>query len=209
MSRKFKIIKNYYEEDVQLYDKGTIEIKPGITCLVGCNGAGKTTLLHQIANTLEDENIPFFEYNNLEELKLGSMKQKLFVQGDPSYLATSIMSSEGENIILNLGILASKIGRFANLHKDDKEIWILLDAVDSGLSIDSIVSLKLDLLNTILEYNQDKDVYIVVSGNNFEIAKDAMCFNVITGKYVQIKTYETFRKIILKSAERKAERYGK
>ena len=45
-SRKFKIYKDYYEDDTKLYKKGTIEIKSCVTVLVGCNGIGKTTLLY-------------------------------------------------------------------------------------------------------------------------------------------------------------------
>lgn len=46
--RKFQIVRDYHEEDVFLYDKGEIEIQPGLTVLVGPNGSGKTTLINQI-----------------------------------------------------------------------------------------------------------------------------------------------------------------
>lgn len=46
MGRKFQLERDYYEEGLNLYKKKTIEIKPGVTVLVGCNGIGKTTLLH-------------------------------------------------------------------------------------------------------------------------------------------------------------------
>ena len=53
MSRKFTLIKDYYDEGFNLYKKKTITIKPGVTVLVGCNGIGKTTLLHQIRDRLK------------------------------------------------------------------------------------------------------------------------------------------------------------
>lgn len=56
---KFEITTNPFGDDKPLYRRKNIEIKPGLTILVGCNGSGKTTLIHQIKNILQDKNIEF------------------------------------------------------------------------------------------------------------------------------------------------------
>lgn len=45
MSRKFKLIKDCYYKDENIFEKRTITLEPGVTVLVGCNGLGKTTLI--------------------------------------------------------------------------------------------------------------------------------------------------------------------
>ena len=67
MGRKFKLWKDPYDCGIDLYKKKTIEIKTGVTVLVGCNGIGKTTLLHCIKDSLKKEKIPCMEFNNLIE----------------------------------------------------------------------------------------------------------------------------------------------
>lgn len=65
LSRKFKIIRNYWEDDQVLYRKTNIEIDPGVTVLVGCNGSGKTTLINQLKRLLDKEKITYTSFDNL------------------------------------------------------------------------------------------------------------------------------------------------
>lgn len=149
--------------------------------------------------------------------------------GDFSFLAESMSSSEGENIFLNLCYLAGKLGNFvktgvnkgkynpfAEIFKNDKEYrkeeklsnerWILLDAVDSGLSIDNIVDLKEGLFKTIIENEKNKEIYIIVSANEYEMANGEQCFDVYHGEYITFKDYEEYRNMILESKKWKKER---
>ena len=87
-----------------------------------------------------------------------------------------------------------------------KERWILFDAVDSGLSVDNIVDLKEGLFRTILENEKEKDVYIIVSANEYEMANNESCFDVYHGEYVTFKDYDAYRDFILKSREWKESR---
>lgn len=48
MGRRFKIERDYYEDDDFIYKKQHVTFEPGLTVLVGCNGSGKTTLINQI-----------------------------------------------------------------------------------------------------------------------------------------------------------------
>ena len=62
LSRKFKIIRNYWEKDQVLYRKENIIINPGLTVLVGCNGSGKTTLIQQLKGLLDKEKITYTSF---------------------------------------------------------------------------------------------------------------------------------------------------
>lgn len=219
MSRKFVLERDYYGEGVNLYKKKTVIINPGITVLVGCNGIGKTTFLHQLRGNLKKLNVPYIEYDNLHEGGTNSVSEA-GLNEDFAFIATAIESSEGENIVMNISKLASELGDFIKTGKvkeknlfikafeiikeyEKEEVlperWILLDAVDSGLSVDNIVDIKEYLFKTILEYNFGNEIYIVVSANEYEMARDEQCFDVYNGKYITFKNYEEYRNVILES----------
>lgn len=227
MSRKFVLERYYYDVGVNLYKKKSVTINSGVTVLVGCNGIGKTTLLHQIRDRLKTLNIPYIDYDNLSEGGNNSMSGALY-NNDLSFLATAFQSSEGENIVLNIQKLATELANFIktgktknknpfadifkSLNEEDikeKEIpserWILLDAVDSGLSVDNIVDVK-DFFKAVTEYNYGNDIYILVSANEYEMARGEQCFDVYNGKYLIFKDYEEYRNMILESKKRKEER---
>lgn len=224
MSRKFILERDYYGEGFNLYKKKTIAINPGVTVLVGCNGIGKTTLLHQIRDELKKENIPYIEFDNLKDGGGHSISEAGFY-GNFGFVATAMCSSEGENIVMNIGNLATRLREFIEKGEDPKENkytrtiqsiaqingekieepevpkerWILLDAVDSGLSVDNIVDIKEQLFKTILKYNYGNEIYIVISANEYEMARGEQCFDVYNGKYVTFKDYEEYRNLVLQS----------
>ena len=228
MSRKFVLEKDYYGEGINLYRKKTITINPGVTVLVGCNGIGKTTFLHQIQYRLKKERIPSIQYDNLNDGGNNSVSEAGFNE-DFSFLATAIQSSEGENIVMNVGKLASELNEFIKIgsikeknpfvkilksmndeKKSDKKViaerWILLDAVDSGLSVDNIINIKEQLFETILKNNYGNEIFIVISANEYEMARGEQCFDVYNGKYITFKDYEEYRNMILKSKKWKEDR---
>lgn len=233
MSKEFQLKKDYYDERYELYKKETITINPGITVLVGCNGTGKTTLIHQIQSQLKKEDIPCISFDNLCDGWSKAISNAAFFE-DFHFVATAVCSSEGENIVMNIGNLAIRLGNFIKTGKDngrenrlqeaferllkdditeEKEIpnerWILLDAIDSGLSIDNIVDVKEYLLKAILEDYKDGDVYIIVSANEYEMARGEQCFDVHNGEYVIFADYEEYRDFILNSRRWKDKRYEK
>lgn len=223
--KKFHIIRDPYEEGVNIYNKANIEIKEGLTILVGCNGSGKTTLLRTLEGQLRKENIPVLLYDNTQQDSSASKRDALLC-GDLSILATSMTSSEGENIIINMGCVAKDIGMFVrnNGKKEDKlaklfrntsdseeedieakEFWIFFDAIDSGLSIDNVLDMKEYLFKTIINdvTNRGKKIYIIVSANEYEMCCGEQCFDVQKGEYVEINSYEDFRNIVIKSRKKK------
>ena len=206
--RKFTIHKDYCGVGCDIYKKKNITINTGLTVLVGCNGMGKSTLIHQLKDQLKKKEVPVISFDNLNEGGSHSRGEAAFYN-DWEFVSTSMQSSEGENIIMNLGKLASKIGTFVRKNRDSSEIWIFLDAIDSGLSVDNVVDVKECLFKTIFEDTRGTDIYIIVSANEYELARDENCFDVYNGKYIQFKDYEDYRNFILKTREEKDKRVYK
>lgn len=205
MGRQFKIIPRYYDDDRKLYKHSTIEFNPGITILVGCNGSGKTTLLHQIKTQLDKLDIPNMLYDNLYDGGSNG-KEAAFFHGDDVLGVTMMCSSEGECIALNLGTAARKFG-YMMIHSTGNERWVLLDAIDSGLSIDQVQEVKNDLFHLMLDMEKDKELYIICSANEYEMCAGEPCFNIVDGKYVEINNYEDYKKEILKTRKYKDKWY--
>lgn len=206
MSRHFMLCDDWYGDDVKIFKKNNIEIKTGVTVLVGCNGAGKTTLLHQIKQKLENENIPVLLHDNKTEGER-RLKDRSVFSGDFETVARLMMNSEGENIVNVLEDVARKMGRLTRDYPDSNEIWFLFDAIDSGLSIDNVIDIKEQLIPIVIEHNSDKDIYFVISANSYEFARNENCLDVINGKYIRFKDYEDYRDFILNSKKQKLERY--
>jgi energy-coupling factor transporter ATP-binding protein EcfA2 len=202
--RTIQIGKNPLCLQRDMYEKDAAEIKTGLTVLAGCNGSGKTTFLTILEQELTHNKIPCIKFDNL--LHGGNnAKQAAAFRDDFAFVMQSAVSSEGENIILNMGQLAAKTGRFVKENPDIKELWILMDAVDSGLSIDNICDVKKYLFKPILNDSRllGKEVYIVVSANTYEMAAEANCLDVQTFDYCKFSSYEEYKTFILKTKERK------
>ena len=204
--RTFKIGRCPHEEKLQVYKKATHSFKPGVTVLVGCNGSGKSTLLQTVQDILNEERISVYEYNNLSSGGSNARERALFY-GRLNLLVEQMTSSEGENIIINIGTMAQKLGNFVTkqIKKEKKEIWILLDAIDSGLSIDYIEEVKDFIHNTLIKsMPNDLDCYILISSNNYELCVGEQCYNSQECKYIEIDSYENFRKVVKKTRQNKS-----
>lgn len=209
MSRTFKIEREPYEYDDFVYTKDEFTFDPGVTVLVGCNGIGKTTLLKQIEHHLEKQEIPFLSYDNLKDGGSSSLTRAIF-HGAVELAGSLFCASEGEQIVTNIANRAGQIGSFfRNEVPDAKEVWLIFDAIDSGLSVDNIVELKDQLFSVIFETNQGKDIYIVVSANEYEMCRGEKCFDTRNGEYIEFKTYDQYRRFVLNSRKQKDNRRKK
>ena len=208
MSRKFKLSNDYYGNDIKIFNKKSIEIDSGLTVLVGCNGSGKTTMLNQIKDQLKKEKIPVLLHSNIS-FGEKEYKSEAGLCGNFDVIATLMQSSEGENIMLTLGKIARDMGVLVKNNPNAKELWFLFDAIDSGLSVDGIVEIKEEFIPFVTSNNKDKDIYFVISANEYELARGEKCFDVMHGKYKQFKTYDSYRKFILKTREEKDKRYAR
>lgn len=206
----FKIHKNPYGNNKPLYRYTNVEIKPGITILTGCNGSGKSTLLRLVEKELQYKNITYVKYNNLTDGGSASKSKALYLN-NIELVASLMNSSEGESICVNIANFASEIGNLSKQCRESKqkEMFILFDAIDSGMSVDTIEEIKECLFNMIIEHDsKDLEVYIVVSANDYTMAKGEQCLDIHTGKYRTFGSYEDYCKYIRQSRKKKDKRYA-
>ena len=207
MGRTFKIERDWNDMGCKIFRKGTIELQPGVTVLVGCNGIGKSTLIKQLEYQFKQDGTRFISFNNLRDGGSHARSRASFY-GDFAFLANSMCASEGENINMNLVRFTQQLRYFVSQYRTAPELWMLLDAVDSGLSVDNILDLK-DMFKAFIEDNPTSDVYIVISANEYELARGEQCFDVLRGNYKTFRTYEAYRKFIIKTREEKDKRVYK
>lgn len=232
MSRVIKTWRNPYDEGFSTCRRKEVEFQSGLTVLVGCNGAGKTTMLQNLKSVLKKEDIPVFYFDNEKDGGTNA-RSKAFYEGNIEFGATAMSSSEGENIAMNLGSCAAKwrnflktgddgdsynrlAAAFARFEKkeeaEEKELsnerWILLDAMDSGFSIDNVIEMK-ELFNIVLEDAKTLGVelYIVISSNEYELVHESNCMDVTEGKYIRFENYDEYKKFILHTRTKKDKRY--
>ena len=206
---QIRLTREYYKENEFIYDKSRVDFKSGLTVLIGCNGSGKSTMLFQIKNHCDSKRIPVLNFDNLKQGGSNSLQSAGFY-GDMDFLTEGLISSEGEIINMNLGKFASKMGGFVAGHLDSNRLVFLLDAIDSGLSIDYVLELKKYLFKTVIEDCASKgiEVYIVVSANEYELARGEQCLDVSSCQYVDITSYEDYRNVVLETRKKKNIRYG-
>lgn len=206
-SKSFKFHPDYMDTGCAILADRNYVFTSGVNILGGCNGSGKTTLLRQLKDQLESSNIPVIAFNNLTD-GVEYVKGMAALQQDWNLVGTAMCSSEGENVILALGQMAEKIGRFCRNYQGEPELWFLFDAIDSGLSIDNIIEVKEHLFNFLIRENPDSTVYIVAAANSFEMVRGERHIDVNTGfsGYFHDHDYESYRSFILNSRELKNKR---
>ena len=202
--KRIKIHKDPYGE-WELFAKSMITINPGLTVLVGCNGSGKTTIMRTISRYLREKDVPYIEFNNLSDGGQRIASRSIFY-GDVTTAASAMCSSEGERINIALNDFIRSLGRFVNRNRGMKEIWVLIDALDSGYSIDNIVEFKEFVKDTLFTDTKDQDVYVVVTCNQYEVAEGEDCIDVQSCEHVKIGTYEEYREFILETRKKKDEK---
>ena len=203
--RKFTVSTRPFDDDMRLYLRKDVEFYPGLTTLIGCNGSGKTTLMQLIKEQLKKDNDALvLSYNDRTDGQSNLMSY-FGAMGNTDRLIDMFVSSEGERISRGLGLFAQglrqKIGR-----ANPKQLWILMDAVGSGLSIDGILDVK-DFANAVIMDNLGIEVYFVISTNEYEFTIGSDSIDVTTFDHLLFTSYEEFRKFVLKTSKKKERRY--
>lgn len=116
-------------------------------------------------------------------------------------LAISATSSEGERIAMNFGQAVSRLGAAVREAKQQKkELFILLDALDSGSSIDRMREIR--SLFDLVAKDAGDTAYIICACNSYELVKDAEAVNVRTGKTVRFKDYDDYADFVCSFMEK-------
>jgi len=182
-----------------LYRKHTFEFEEGVTCLIGKNGAGKSTLLKEIKDKLNDKKIKPFYYDN--DYRERHAMSEFGFYGDFAKIARNMANSEGQNIRSNFEDYIPEIGRYIKMvvNKNQDKAIILLDGLDSGISLDYVLTLKKELFPIILEdcNKWNIECYIIISANNYEFCDGTDCIRVTDAKHFKFNTYEEFKKIYM------------
>lgn len=212
-----EVERNPYEDDRKFYTKRKVTFVPGVTTLVGCNGIGKTTLLQNIESQLKGKDVPVFLFDNMSSDGGGNAGINMFGrmfsgmekdEGDSIELAATLYaSSEGECIQNAILRFAKKLLKRFEKFDGFGEYWILFDAIDSGLSLDVMEFLKMYLFNILIsKLPSESNVYIISSSNSYELSEGTQTFSVAKMKYVNIKSYNAYKKIIHDSLAYKKKR---
>lgn len=196
MSKKIQI-----KDCFNLWNKPqhTLSLSEGVNVLVGANGTGKTTTINQIREYCKEQKIDFVSFDNLSD---GGQNQahKLSFGKSLSFLASFVTASEGQQILQCIGEVAGKIGQKVNKVSmtENKTLFLLFDAIDSGLSIDNIKYIKKDLFDLVIEDCASKNIelYIIVTANSYEMVNGKNCIDVKTGKSIKFNSYEDYANFI-------------
>ena len=210
--------KDPYDDDRKFFSKKRAVFEPGITTLIGCNGAGKTTLLKNIKEELKKRGTPCIDFDNLGSEGGENGAKNLFSailggyggsdeKDALGFISETLASSEGEKIASALGRFTSRVVKMVKQYSGYGELWVLFDALDSGLSIDMIEDAKKYVLDPINRLNtKDLEIYIILSSNSYEMSVDTKCFSIEKMRYITIRSFNVFRNAVLSSRRYKEKR---
>lgn len=191
----------------KLYTRKNFTFLPGLNNLVGCNGSGKTTLLDiYLLPYLRENKIPYIRWNDRRYGGSNLMDKMLNFDNDMDGLVAMALSSEGEQISYGLISVFKDIGRSFRQYKD-QAVVILLDAIDSGMSVDEIIEIRSCILDVVIPDAQSQGAtpYFILATNNYEWCNDDRInnINISNGQRLFIHSYEEYKDIILNSRELK------
>ena len=208
-----KTVKDPYQDDRKFYVKKEAVFMPGLTTIIGCNVIGKTTLLDRIRHELKSRGTPYLYFDNLGdeggERSSFSLLGKAVggFGGDIGYAASLLSLSEGERIAEAVARYGKTVTQAFTDNLGYGEMWLIFDALDSGLSPDHIEDIKEYVFRKILDaVPEETRVYIIVSSNSYEMSAGTACFSVAKMRYLPIRSYNAFLKEIRASRKYKEER---
>lgn len=196
-------------EDRRLFKSKSVRFKANvINTLVGCNGSGKSTLLKEIYEILRENGYPVLFFDNMKDGGTNGIDTST-ADGIFDFFNTKTFS-EGEQILKTSSkftdMIASLIrgdikrDRRFRLFRSDKSVFFLLDAIDSGYSIDNIVNLKTTLGQLIwLADENDKNLYIIAAANSYELVRGSKPWSVQGSKEVSFTNYADYANFVVKT----------
>ena len=204
MIKSISINKGSNLEEILFFNKMNLE---QVTLLFGANGVGKSSLIKGILKQKEikfncDKETKLYSYINNEQNFRNMNKNSNLSYEDmfnpylinKKYNADEL--SEGQSIIYSL----QDIFELCMQIKDDSnDSVILLDEIDSGLSVDNVEYLSDKIKEITDKYS---NIQFIIAFNNFEFCRNfPKVFNMYNGEYITIESYDQYRNIINSNRE--------
>lgn len=166
MNQKFKHFCDKKYEDPEYYKEiNPDKLTSDITILLGPNGSGKSMSFRWLESYFKNNNIECLTYSN---------KRNDIVNTCFNFDITKLVCafhSEGERI--KDSIYEFSGSHFINeLLSNEKDIYVLIDELDSGLSIDSLLNIISEYIQVIVleKYKHpERTVKLVFSCNSYEM----------------------------------------
>lgn len=198
------IEKDPYIKNKKIFKQSKITFRDNaLTVLIGPNGTGKTTLINQVLESLVKADIPYVHYSNL--LHGGDRAKEYFGNTNIAAMVSMLERSEGQNIAFTCMQRFSKEFKKANesrKEKNGKEMWILLDTIDSGMDLNNIIDTKLALKSYIDgAMKVGINLVCVVPANSYELAEGEICLFPYDGKEYTFKSYQEYKSFILEKVK--------
>lgn len=205
-----------YNRGQRVFLKSTLTLYPGITVLVGCNGIGKTTLLKYIQGYVAKEDPKAF----LIAPNTKSEKEILIAN---FYSSGEMQSSNAWDLIRKLQFYIRAKGHEDTavphppyaiqsmldcIRRSDKVI-VFGDNLDGCLSIDEIRAFQRSLrecLNKFKKAHPTIPIYVILTGNSFEMVYDNLCIDAKTMKVMKFLKYEEYAGYVMHSRNLKNRR---
>ena len=168
------------------FPKGSLELEPGILNLIGCNGSGKTDLIHQI----------LFAAEKLEDVVVFNMADFVDSVAAQEVVQDTLYSSSGETAYKYVTEFIIDSLATADLKHRDKNVLLLMDDVDTHLSIDAIRRLVMFMKYVVEEESKKRKLYIVMSGTNPVLAEDVESMDVTAFKKHSNVTFRRYCSLI-------------
>jgi len=223
MTIKINIDREPISKGLEFYQYDTLTLEPEILTVSGCNAAGKTQLISMIYNDLESrkETLPtnrlfgIMNHSFIGDKSSFEGKSILLsrwngysilrncdddrIVEDDIYDGLARMSrSCGEYLLYTFSAVDKNVRTIVDKMKElevaisNFELVLLIDGFDDGASIPMIAFLKFALRKMFNAY-KFKNIYVVMTANTYETARNTHCINVITGKNIDASTYDTYR----------------
>lgn len=185
-----------------------------IVVLLGPNGTGKSMSLHLMKEDLEkSDSVRVISYST--SLDDTVKKHTSPMDFRPEALAAAFLS-EGERMNRSFFTWIDDV-LLPNVLKDKKELYIIIDEADSGLSIDKINEAFRDIIFIIKEeVKRGRKIHLVITANSYELAEVfaedyELCgyIWVPTNEYISLGSYNKFKKRYLEYyREMNFDKYG-
>lgn len=191
--------RNLYKDQYALFTPNEINT------LIGCNSSGKSTMLRKIEEILYTNGFPYILYDNIDnsfkwlhERIHESIHYRNLSEGEVIAKASSKYINVLTDIIVGTIIRDKKFRKYRDLDN----IFLLLDSIDTGYSIDNILNLT-GILNGLicLAKKNKKRLYIIAAANNFEFIQGNRSWDVQASKEIFFNKYEEYKQRIIETSE--------